>query len=112
MAIVVIKSFHTVVFLVESAAILYIVYSGLSGEGRSPWLTIAVVLVLAEIAVYLGNRARCPLTNLARRLGDETGDDYIADIFMPRWGADLIPPVCGSLAVFGLAALALRWLLG
>ena len=102
-----IKLFHTLVFLVESAAILYIFYSGFNNVGGTA-LTIAVILVLAEIIVFLANGAHCPLTGVARRLGDATGNDFIADIFLPQRFARAIPFVCGGLALFGLAVVALR----
>ncbi len=111
MALFAIKAFHTVVFLVESAAILYIVYSGLTNQ-RGPWLVVAVVLVLAESAVYVLNGTRCPLTKLAKQMGDRTGDDFIADIFLPEWFTPYIPRICGGLAVGGLLLVGLRMLAG
>ena len=111
MALFAVKAFHTVVFLVESAAILTIVYSGLTGE-RGPWLVVAIVLVLLESAVYILNGTRCPLTKLAKQMGDRTGDDFIADIFLPEWFTPYIPRICGGLAVAGLLLVGLRLLLG
>lgn len=102
-----IKLLHTLVFVVESAAILYIVGCAVTGQQDS-WLALAIALVLAETAVFLGNRARCPLTELAQRLGDPTGNDFVADIFLPARFAPLIPRVCGTLAAAGLLALLAR----
>lgn len=104
-----IKLFHTVVFIVESAAILYILYSGLFNP-RAPGLMIAVIAVLAEVVVFLANGARCPLTKMAKRLGDRTGNDFVADIFLPERFARLIPLVCGGLAVIGLLIVGVRLL--
>ncbi|MBZ0281916.1 MAG: hypothetical protein K8L97_14340 [Anaerolineae bacterium] len=106
-----IKLLHTLVFIVESAAILYILYSGLFNVGGTG-LVIAVILVLAEIIVYVGNGTRCPLTKVARQLGDATGNDFIADIFLPERFARLIPMVCGGLAVIGLLIVGLRLVMG
>jgi len=106
-----IKLLHTLVFIVESAAILYILYSGLFNV-RGTGLAIAVILVLAEIIVYVGNGTRCPLTKVARQLGDATGNDFIADIFLPERFARLIPMVCGGLAVIGLLIVGLRLVMG
>jgi hypothetical protein len=105
------KSAHSLVFVVESAAILYILYSGLFNV-RGPWLVVAVVLVLAEMAVYVLNGLRCPLTKLAKQWGDPTGDDYIADLFLPAGFARLIPRICGTLAIIGLLVVGLRVVLG
>lgn len=106
-----IKLLHTVVFLVESAAILYIVYSGIFNV-RGTALTVAVILVLAEIVVFVANGTRCPLTNIAKRLGDKTGNDFVADIFLPERFARAIPFVCGGLAFVGLALVGWRLLAG
>lgn len=109
-ALFAVKLTHTPIFLVQSAAILYILYSAVF-DMRSVWLWVAVMMVLLEMVVYLGNGARCPLTKLAAQMGDETGNDFIADIFLPRWAARLIPPVCGTLAVIGMVIIGVRWLL-
>jgi hypothetical protein len=105
-----IKFTHTLVFFVETAAIFYILYSALTGT-YDTWLIVAIMAVVVETVVYLGNRARCPMTKLALRLGDKTGDDFIADIFLPKWFAPLIPPICGVLAVSGLLMIGVRLLL-
>lgn len=106
-----IKLLHTVVFVVESVAILYIVYSGLFNI-RGSGLVIAVILVLAEVVVFVANGTRCPLTKIARQLGDKTGNDFIADIFLPERLARLIPFVCGGLALIGLVMVGARLLIG
>ncbi len=106
-----IKLLHTGVFGVESAAILYILYSGLF-DVRGPLLVVAVIVVLAEIIVFGASGMHCPLTKLARRLGDETGNDFVADIFLPGRFARLIPLVCGGLALSGLLIVGARLLAG
>ncbi|MEZ4670874.1 MAG: hypothetical protein R3E39_23470 [Anaerolineae bacterium] len=111
MKLFLIKSFHTVVFLVESAAILYILYSGLFNV-RTTWLWVAIVLVLAEVFVFVLSGLHCPLTRLARQLGDQTGNDYFADIFLPEWFAPRIPMVCGTLALIGFLAVGFRLVTG
>lgn len=102
-----IKLLHSAVFVVESIAIVYIVACGVLGrQGR--WLKLAFVLVSAESAVFIGNGARCPLTKVAQSLGDQTGDDLIADLFLPRWFVPLVTPVCGGLAAIGTLLVLLR----
>lgn len=106
-----IKFFHTLVFLVESAAILFIVYSGITNTGGIA-LIIAIVLVLAEVVVFTANGMHCPLSQLARDLGDQTGNDFVADMFLPQRFARAIPFVCGGLATIGLVLIAIRVLTG
>ena len=101
------KLAHTLVFLVQSAAILYILYGALRnrrGRGRS----FAIFLVAVESMIYLGNGRTCPMTDMARSWGDATGNDFIADIFLPPRFARLIPPVCGTLAAIGVLLPVLR----
>jgi len=103
----VIKLVHTIVFLVISTAILYVWYA-IASDTSGLLLNLAVGLILLEVVVYLGSGLRCPLTNMALRYGDATGDDFIADIFLPRGFARLIPVVCGTLAVGGLSDLLIK----
>lgn len=111
MGLFLVKSFHTLVFLVESTAILYVLYSGLF-DVREPALAVAIGLVVAESAVFVISGLRCPLTGLARRMGDATGNDYLADIFLPAWFAPLIPRICGGIFVVGLVLVGLRFISG
>jgi hypothetical protein len=106
-----IKFFHTLVFLVESAAILYIIYSGITNTGGTA-LAIAIGLVLAEVVVFTANGMHCPLSQIARDLGDQTGNDFVADMFLPQRFARMIPFGCGGLATIGLLLVAVRVLTG
>jgi hypothetical protein len=54
----------------------------------------------------------CPLSQVARDLGDRTGNDFVADMFLPQRFARLIPFVCGGLATIGLLLVAIRVLIG
>lgn len=105
-----IKFFHTLVFLVESAAILYIVYSGITKTGGTG-LIVALVLVLAEVVVFTANGMHCPLSQIARGLGDQTGNDFVADMFLPQRFARMIPFVCGGLATIGVLLVIARVLI-
>jgi hypothetical protein len=104
-----IKLLHTLIFLIESAAILYILYSGIFNV-RGTGLAIAVILVLAEVIVFVASGLRCPLTNVAQQLGDKTGNDLVADLFLPKRFARLIPFMCGGLAGVGLLLVGIRLL--
>ena len=60
----------------ESAAILYILYCGLA-DVQDAGLGVAIGLVAAESAVFVFSGFRCPLTRLARQMGDATGNDFV-----------------------------------
>ena len=105
-----IKTLHTVIFLGMSAAILYILYSGLT-RTHDRWVVVALAAVLFECVVFLANNRRCPLTDWARRYGDMSGNDWIADIFLPAWFASKIPLLCGGLFMLSLIILVINFLL-
>jgi hypothetical protein len=103
-AIVGIKMVHSAIFLLNSAAILHIFMAGIWNR-PSRWTRAALVIALAEVAVFVANRRRCPLTDLVEHLGEENG--RVSDIFLPRWFADRIPQLCGPPLLIGV--LALSW---
>jgi hypothetical protein len=103
-AIIAIKLVHSLIFLLNSAAILHIFVAGLRNR-PSRWTRAALVVAFAEVTVFLANHRRCPLTDLVEHLGAENG--RVSDIFLPRWFADRIPQFCGPLLLIGV--LALSW---
>ena len=70
------------------------------------WTWVAVGLVLVESIVLVAFGWTCPLTILAERLGDGRGS--VADIFLPRWIADRIFPICGTTYAIALVLLLIR----
>ena len=105
-----IKSLHTLIFLVMSAAIVYVLYAGVVRR-YDGWLLLALGAVILECVVYLANNRRCPLTKWARQYGDATGNDWLADLFVPAWFAPKIPLVCGGLFVVSVIVLILNFVL-
>ena len=98
-----IKPAHTAIFLVNSAAILHIFVAGIRNH-PSPWTGPALAVALAESTVFVANRGRCPLTNMAEGLGAKSG--RVSDIFLPRWFADRIPQIRTPPLLIGMLALA------
>jgi hypothetical protein len=103
-----IKVAHTVIFWVLSLCVLFALYSGFTGR-VTVWTWAAVGLLLVESAVLAVSGWICPLTLLAERQGAQRGS--VADIFLPKWFADRIFPVCGTLYVIALVMIAVRLLL-
>ena len=101
-AIAGIKTIHSVIFLVNSAAILHICWAGVRGC-PTRWTRPALVAALGESAVFVVNQGRCPLTDLVERLGGTSG--RVSDIFLPRWFADRIPQLCTPPLALGLLGL-------
>jgi hypothetical protein len=60
---------------------------------------IAAGVVAAESLIFAGNGFRCPLTQVAERLGAERGS--VTDIYLPRWFARNLPAI--HVPLIGLA---------
>jgi hypothetical protein len=87
-AVVALKSVHTVIFAGELSEILWLVVSGLVGR-RDRTVAIAAAAVAVESAVFLANDGVCPITPLTERLGAAHGS--VSDIFLPEVLARTIP---------------------
>ena len=104
MTIFQIKLVHTVIFWLLSLCVLYVLFSGVA-DRVTPWTWVAILLLLVESIVLVAFRWTCPLTLLAERQGAVRGE--VADIFLPKWFADRIFPICGTL--FGIAVILVAW---
>jgi hypothetical protein len=102
-----IKAIHTAIFVVLSCGVTYVLVSGATNR-ITRWTWIAVVAIVVEGLVLVASGGRCPLTTVAERLGANHGS--VSDIFLPRWFADRIFPICTTLFLIGCALLAARLL--
>jgi hypothetical protein len=100
-----IKLVHTVIFWVLSLCTVYALFSGIAGR-ITPWTWVAVVLLLAESVVLAASGWTCPLTVLAERQGALQGS--VSDLFLPKWLADRIFPVCGTMYAVSLVLILWR----
>src|SRR5262245_14945117 len=105
MTILQVKIVHTVIFAVLSGCVLLVLYSGLAGSINA-WTWAAIAMILLEGVVLVAFGWKCPLTLVAEQLGASQG--AVADIFLPRWFADRIFPICGGTFVVGCALIAWR----
>jgi hypothetical protein len=96
----IVRAVHSGVFLVELAAILRLVLTGITGR-RDRSVVLAGGLVAAEAAVFVANSGVCPLTPLAERLG--AGRGSVSDIFLPDAMARTIPTWSSALVALGIA---------
>ena len=99
--ILLIKLLHSLIYLFMSACIAYLYVAAFTGR-FDRWLWLALAALGVELVALLLSGRRCPLTLLALRLGDETGDDLIADLLLPKSVVRRTVPVCGALMVIGL----------
>lgn len=100
-----IKVVHTVVFWILSLCVVYTLFSGVA-DRITPWTWVAVGLVAIESIVLVSFGWICPLTILTERLGAAGGS--VADIFLPKWLADRIFPICGTTFLVACIVLAIR----
>ena len=103
-----IKTVHTLAWLSIESCMAYVLYAGLARRSdRSA--AIAAAVVAGESLIFVGNRCRCPLTQVAERLGAEQGS--VTDIYLPHWLARNLPAIHVPLIVLAvlLHARNLHW---
>lgn len=103
-ALIGVKSVHTAAFFSIGSCLVYLAYSGLAKRSDRR-AAIAGAVVTGETLIYAANGFRCPLTDVAERLGSEHGS--VADIYLPRWIESHLPFITGPIFV-GALALHLR----
>jgi hypothetical protein len=87
-AVVALKTIHTLIFAGELSAILWLVASGFLGR-RDRTVGIAAAAVAVEVAVFVANDGVCPITPLTERMGAAHGS--VSDIFLPNAVARTTP---------------------
>jgi hypothetical protein len=92
--LVAIKAVHTAAFFSIGSCLIYLAYSGIRKRSDRR-AAIAGLVVTAEALIYAANGFRCPLTDLAERLGSEHGS--VADIYLPRWIESHLPLITGPI---------------
>lgn len=105
--LLVIKSVHTLIWLLYNVVIFYLLYAVLVDK-IDKWVWICVGLVLAEGLVLLLFKWFCPLTVLARRYSDSTKDNF--DIFLPNWLAKHNKTIYTSIFAMSILILVYRLL--
>ncbi|MCX6498666.1 MAG: hypothetical protein NTU93_07670 [Arthrobacter sp.] len=98
-----VKAVHTFAWFTIEAAVAYVLYAGIRGRSDRK-AGVAGAVVFAETAIFAANGFHCPLTAVAKRLGDATGS--VTDIYLPKWFARNLPAIHVPLLVL---AVALHW---
>lgn len=105
MVLFLVKLFHTLIFLVLSVCILFLLYCAAFNR-RTKWTAVALILVVIEAIVIVVNDWRCPLADLAERIGAEEGS--VTSIFLPDWLAGRVFQICTPLATIAILVLGFR----
>ncbi|MDM7990702.1 hypothetical protein [Arthrobacter sp. zg-Y877] len=98
-----VKAFHTFAWVTIEGCMLYVLVSGVRKRSDQT-VGIAATVVAAETLVFTSNGFHCPLTAVARDLGDSTGS--VTDIYLPQWLARNLPAIHVPLII---AAVVLHW---
>ena len=97
-----VKSIHIIIFFFMSSCAIYVLYCGITKTYN--WtLFLAISAILIEGVVLLFNHWQCPLTNLAKKYGDEKGS--VTDMFYPKWFVPHVFQFHTVLFVIGLVLL-------
>jgi hypothetical protein len=104
-----IKLGHSLIYLFMSFCLVYLFYAAITAT--YDWrLVFATGMIVLETIVLALSGWRCPLSTWARKLGDATGNDLLADYILPDWAAKLTVPFCSFVFISGLVLLAISYL--
>ncbi len=104
-SIIFIKSIHTIIFVLLSGCVGYVLYSGIM-DHLSVFTWIASGLIVLEGVVLVANGWRCPLTTYAEKLGASRG--AVTDILLPEWLAARVFGIFGVLSILSAILLLIR----
>jgi Polyketide cyclase / dehydrase and lipid transport len=93
-----VKAIHTLAWFSIEGCMVYVLYARFAGRSDRR-AGIAAGVVAAESLIFAGNGFRCPLTQIAERLGAERGS--VTDIYLPGWFARNLPAI--HVPLIGLA---------
>ena len=102
-----IRAIHTLIFFLLSGILIVFLYEVLFDK-ITVLTWIALALFLAEGIVLMVNGWKCPLTSYAEALGSTHGQ--VTDTFLPKWFADRVFHIYGSLFAVALLLLVIRLL--
>ena len=100
-----VKTIHTIIWSVLATIVLFIVWSGFTGNvSIYSWLSVVAVLLEGVVLMIFGGS--CPLTKIARRYSSSRKDNF--DIYLPNWLARYNKLIFGTLFILGLVMMALK----
>ncbi len=76
------KIIHTIIWYIVFLAIIYILFSGITGIIDN-FIWVAISIVIIEGIILLVNKWNCPLTFMARKYSNSRTDNF--DILLPNW---------------------------
>jgi hypothetical protein len=89
-ALTAIKLIHTLAWCSIESCMAYVLWTGFTRRSDRR-AGIAASVVAGETAIFAANGFRCPLTQIAERIGAKHGS--VTDIYLPRWFARNLPAI-------------------
>ena len=104
--LILVKSTHTVIWVLFVTIIGFVLWSGLTGKiSIYSWLAAASVMIEGIVlAIFKGS---CPLTVVARKYSNSTKDNF--DIYLPSWLAKYNKLIFTSLYLVGLVLMLFNY---
>jgi hypothetical protein len=81
---------HTLAWFSIESCMVYVLWAGFRSQSDRR-AAIAAGVVGSETLIFAANGFRCPLTQVAERVGAERGS--VTDIYLPRWFARNLPAI-------------------
>lgn len=89
-ALAAVKLVHTLTWFSIESCMVYVLWAGFRRQSDRR-TAVAAGVVATESLVFAANGFRCPLTQVAERVGAEDGS--VTDIYLPRWFAHNLPAI-------------------
>lgn len=103
--LVLVKILHTFIWAIMVAAILCIVYAGVSGDIGIVTYAAIGLMTFEGLALLMG-KGSCPLTPIARQFSDSPKANF--DIYLPEWLARHNKLIFSVILAVGLALVVWR----
>lgn len=85
-----VKLVHTLAWFSIESCVLYVLSAGFRRQSNRR-TAVAAGVVATETLIFAANGFRCPLTQVAERVGAKRGS--VTDIYLPRWFAHNLPAI-------------------
>jgi hypothetical protein len=85
-----VKLVHTLAWFSIESCMVYVLWAGFRRQSDRR-AALAAEAVATESLIFAANGFRCPLTQVAERIGAESGS--VTDIYLPRWFAHNLPAI-------------------
>lgn len=106
-----VKAFHSLAVVAMGSAAIYLMYAAISGR-RDVFVVLALLMIGVEAVVYATFGRKCPLTILARNLGDEGGHDYLFEWLLGTKRIKYVARTLALLSVIGVLMLIVATIIG